>query len=134
MRKYLRHRVGGSTYFFTVCIERATARPLLVAQVGELRQAVQDCRRAHPFRIDAMVVLPDHLHAVWTLPEGDADFSTRWARIKRQFSLGLPHDELVSPSRLRKRERGIWQRASTNIASVIPTICGRTWTTSIGTQ
>ena len=110
MRRYLRYRACGSTYFFTVCIERATALPLLVARVEALRQAIRDCRRARPFALDAIVVLPDHLHAIWTLPEGDADFSTRWARIKGQFSRGLPRDELVSPSRCLKRERGVWQR------------------------
>ena len=55
-------------------------------------------------------MLPDHLHAVWTLPAGDADFAVRWQLIKASFSRGLLREEPVSASRSRKRERGIWQR------------------------
>ncbi|WLE96450.1 MAG: hypothetical protein QTN59_17420 [Candidatus Electrothrix communis] len=55
--------------------------------------AVRKVLTDHPFRIDAMVVLPDYLHAVWILPEGDADFSTRWALIKAGFSRCIPTDE-----------------------------------------
>jgi putative transposase len=57
-----------------------------------------------------MVVLPDHLHTVWTMPEGDADFATRWRLIKTGFSRRLPHGERISDSRAAKGERGIWQR------------------------
>ena len=64
----------------------------------------------HPFTIDAWVVLPDHLHAVWTLPEGDADFSLRWTLIKRGFSALLPDGERRCESRAAKGERGVWQR------------------------
>jgi putative transposase len=64
----------------------------------------------HPFEIAATVVLPDHLHAIWTLPEGDADFALRWRLIKSAFSRELPDDERISASRARKAERGIWQR------------------------
>ena len=56
------------------------------------------------------MVLPDHLHAIWTLPEGDADFSTRWRLIKSNFSRDLPRSERISTSRAAKSERGIWQR------------------------
>ena len=56
------------------------------------------------------MVLPDHLHAIWTLPEGDADFATRWQLIKAAFSRALPAGEQISESRARKAERGIWQR------------------------
>ena len=58
----------------------------------------------------AMVVMPDHLHAVWTLPEGDADFPLRWSLIKTAFSRKIPREETISESRKSKRERGIWQR------------------------
>jgi putative transposase len=64
----------------------------------------------HPFQIEAMVVLPEHLHAIWELPEGDADFATRWALIKAGFSRSLPCLERLSPSRTAKGGRGIWQR------------------------
>lgn len=67
-------------------------------------------KRAHPFIIDAMVVLPDHLHAIWTLPENDADYPTRWMLIKSGFSRGIPPGEYRRPSRVAKGERGIWQR------------------------
>lgn len=65
-------------------------------------------RRA--FHIDAIMVLPDHLHAIWTLPEGGADFAMRWMLIKAAFSRGLPKGERINASREGKRERGIWQR------------------------
>jgi len=64
----------------------------------------------HPFRIDAFVVLPDHLHAIWTLPLDDADFSTRWRLIKTGFARAVPSTEPRSKTRLARRERGIWQR------------------------
>jgi len=67
-------------------------------------------RRHHPFTTEAIVVLPDHLHALWTLPEGDADFAMRGRQIKPAFSRSLPTGELVSGSRGAKGERGIWQR------------------------
>ena len=60
--------------------------------------------------IDAIVILPDHLHAIWQLPENDADFATRWRLIKSTFSRALPTTEAISKSRKKKSERGIWQR------------------------
>jgi putative transposase len=63
-----------------------------------------------PFTLDAIVVLPDHLHAIWTLPTGDADYSTRWRLIKTFFSRGIEPTERLSKSRQGKDERGIWQR------------------------
>jgi putative transposase len=77
--------------------------------MNALRRA-QGAECDHPFRIDAMVVLPDHLHAIWTLPEDDVDFSTRWALIKAGFSRCIPAEERRSKSRITKGERGIWQR------------------------
>jgi len=64
----------------------------------------------HPFTVEATVILPDHLHAIWTLPEGDADFATRWRLIKSAFSRHLAAGERLSTSRSSRRERGIWQR------------------------
>ena len=83
---------------------------LLVEQVALLRHAFRYVRRRHPFDIHAVVVLPDHLHSIWTLPEGDSDFALRWRLIKSAFSRGLPVDERISASRASKGERGIWQR------------------------
>jgi putative transposase len=107
--RYRRANTAGATYFFTVNLaDRSSA--LLVDAVDVLRDAVRLVQRRHPFHIDAMVVLPDHLHALWTLPEGDAGFPQRWALIKAGFSRKLPKGERRSASRERKGERGIWQR------------------------
>jgi putative transposase len=67
-------------------------------------------RARKPFHIDAYVVMPEHLHCFWTLPEGDADFSGRWMAIKKAFSKSLPRTEPVSPVMTKRGERGIWQR------------------------
>ena len=66
-------------------------------------------RRGHPFEVDAWVVLPDHMHCIWTLPPGDSDYSTRWRVIKSRFSRQMPPAHL-RPSHIARRERGIWQR------------------------
>ncbi len=75
-----------------------------------LRASVASTRRKYPFDIDAFVVLPDHLHAIWTLPLGDADFSTRWRLIKTAFAKSLPKQECLTAVRKARNERGIWQR------------------------
>jgi len=82
----------------------------LVEHIDALQTAFRNVKQTPPFRLDALVVLPDHLHCVWTLPEGDDDFSTRWFLIKSSFSRTLPRIERRSVSRIRKGERGIWQR------------------------
>jgi putative transposase len=104
-----RNRVQGGTYFFTVNLHDRSIS-LLVDHVDLLRSAVQKTRAQLPFHIDAWVILPEHMHCVWTLPDGDADYSTRWKNIKSLFSRSLPKSELVTPSRARRGERGIWQR------------------------
>ncbi|MEJ0046753.1 MAG: hypothetical protein WDN04_12040 [Rhodospirillales bacterium] len=88
MPEYRRNRVAGGTYFFTVNLADRRS-DLLVREVARLRSAVGRTRARHPFEIDAWAVLPDHTHAVWTLPAGDADFSARWASIKRLFSASM---------------------------------------------
>ena len=75
-----------------------------------LRAAFRQARARYPFTIEAAGVLPDYLHAIWTLPDGDADFATRWRLIKSGFSRALPSGEPISASRAAKAERGIWQR------------------------
>lgn len=75
-----------------------------------MRDAFRRTRTTHPFELDAIVVLPEHLHCIWRLPDGDADFSTRWRLIKARFSEAIPNDEQICESRGRKGERGIWQR------------------------
>jgi putative transposase len=109
MTSYRRNFIAGGSFFFTVNLADRRLR-LLTDHIERLRAAFCKTRRRHPFTIDAIVVLPDHLHAIWTLPEGDADFAIRWMLIKASFSRGLLHSEPVSSSRVRKRERGIWQR------------------------
>jgi len=83
---------------------------LLVDHVGSLRDSVRWVMARRPFVIDAWVVLPDHLHAVWTLPEGDADYSSRWREIKKRFSKSLLPVETLSKMWCRKGERGVWPR------------------------
>jgi putative transposase len=109
MPNYRRAFVPGGCWFFTVnLLERR--RTLLVDRIDLLRESVAETRRKYPFEIDAFVVLPDHLHAIWTLPPGDADFSTRWRLIKTRFAKALPKLERLSDVRTERRERGIWQR------------------------
>jgi len=109
MSNYLRYRIPGGCYFFTVnLLERNNT--LLVDHIDLLRESVQVCKQKRPFHIDAWVVLPEHMHCIWTLPEGDVDFSTRWKIIKTHFSKGLPKVERRSIVRMKRGERGIWQR------------------------
>ena len=83
---------------------------MLVRHIDALSNAVRRVRRRYPFHIDAWVVLPDHLHTVWTLPPGDDDYTNRWRTIKQHFSRALDTTEHRSDVRTRRRERGIWQR------------------------
>jgi putative transposase len=110
MRRYIRTRTPGATWFFTANLAERKGNRLLVERIGALRAAFTATRRDHPFTINAIVVLPDHLHAIWTLPEGDSDYATRWALIKAAFSRAIEPGERISTSRERRRERGIWQR------------------------
>jgi putative transposase len=75
-----------------------------------LREAVARTRQHYPLTIDAFVVLPDHLHTIWTLPPDDTDFSIRWRLIKSRFAKALPKRERLSDVRKARNERGIWQR------------------------
>jgi REP-associated tyrosine transposase len=88
MVQYRRNFLPGGTFFFTVTLDdrRSSA---LVDHASLLRAAFRKTRSERPFVLDAVVVLPDHLHAIMTLPEGDADFSDRWRRIKSAFTRSL---------------------------------------------
>lgn len=110
MSDYRRVRIPGGCYFFTVNLAERGNNDLLVRHWPVLRTVIAGVRRARPFRIDACVVLPDHLHGVWTLPADDADVAVRWMLIKTGFARRLPPGEPRSPSRRCRRERGIWQR------------------------
>lgn len=109
MSRYRRMYVPGGTYFFTVNLAQRGG-DLLVREIDLLRSAYASVVKEHPVQCDAMVVLPDHIHAVWTLPQGDADFSVRWKKIKSTFSRHCGEMMNVSESKARKGERGIWQR------------------------
>ncbi len=108
---YRHDRTAGATYFFTVVTY--DRRPVLCRAdiLALLREAVAAERRRRSFAIDAMVVLPDHLHALWTLPEDDHDYSVRWQKIKESVSRAAPIGGAGTPAWRRARgERTFWQR------------------------
>ena len=82
-------------------------RTHLVDHIDALRASVAGTRSEYPFQIDAFIVLPNHLHAIWTLPPGDADFSIRWRLIKTAFARALPKQERLTAVRKARNERGI---------------------------
>ena len=109
MTNYRRNFVLGGTFFFTVnLLDRK--RTLLIDYIDELRTSFKAVATEQPFIIDAIVILPDHLHAIFTLPLSDTDYSNRWRKIKSYFSRSIAVDENISKSRQSKGERGIWQR------------------------
>jgi putative transposase len=114
MADYRRWRVEGGTYFFTAVTEQR--RRWLCDHLARacLRDAIRVIRKRRPFRIDAIVLLPDHMHTVWTLPTGDYDYSTRWKLIKRRFTRSYLKaggaEAAASVSRRSKGERSVWQR------------------------
>src|SRR5437016_3014726 len=113
MPNYRRANVAGATYFFTVATHRR--QPFLVHETARyaLREAIRIVQTLHPFQVDAWVLLPDHLHCLWTLPEDDADFSIRWARIKQNVSKRcamLVDQKLLTPTQRKNGELGFWQR------------------------
>jgi len=113
MRRYLRSQFGSVFFFTLVTHER---RPILSSDLGRssLRTAIQSVRDEHPFRILAIVLLPDHLHTVWEMTDAACDYSTRWRLIKSRFTRlwteSGGEEGLIGSSRLRKAERGVWQR------------------------
>jgi putative transposase len=108
MVRYRRNYVPGATYFFTVTLAERTSS-VLVRHANALRAAFRIARRERPFAIEAIVILPEHLHAIWTLPPEDADFSGRWKRIKANFTRRL----VAADVPVRRRPNGeyaLWQR------------------------
>lgn len=114
MSHYRRAIQPGGTFFFTVVTYRR--RPWLLRDDARaaLREAIGRTRERHPFNIDAWVLMPDHLHCVWTLPPGDADFATRWGLIKRRVSMALGDalhvPDWMNASKTKHRESTLWQR------------------------
>lgn len=114
MPNYRRNIAAGGTFFFTVVTHQRQA--FLTTELARtcLRRGIQHVRKRRPFTINAIVLLPDHLHCIWALPEGDDDYSYRWSRIKARFSQfysacgGL--ESKISSSRAKRGERGFWQR------------------------
>ncbi len=110
MSNYHRLWVPGGTYFFTVNLLERHNNDLLVRHVRLLRECVEKEKQRRPFKLLAWVILPEHMHWLWQLPENDCDFATRWRRIKTDFSLRIPKTERRTPTRVERGERGIWQR------------------------
>jgi putative transposase len=109
MSHYRRASIDGGLFFFTVTLADRSS-DLLLRHIDRLRRIYRMIQERHPFETIAICVLPDHLHALWRLPSGDANFPLRWSLIKSGFSRGLPGDEPRSRSKLGRRERGLWQR------------------------
>jgi putative transposase len=133
MLDYRRNRVPGGTYFFTVNLLDRNGG-LLVTHVDALRKAVRDVRRRSAFHIDAWVVLPDHMHCIWTLPLNDVDTSGRWRAVKKSFSKTIPPTERRSPVRQQRASAGFGNDGfgSTRFATtlIMPTI----WIMCISTR
>jgi len=114
MSQYRRSTTPGATYFFTVVTYRR--RKILTSPncVDVLRNVIKEVKQTYPFKIDAWVVLPEHMHCMWTLPPDDADYSKRWGLIKTKFSKGLKpqlhREEWMTQSKQKHRESTIWQR------------------------
>jgi putative transposase len=110
--EYRRARIKGGTYFFTLNTFRRRRLFSNPANVELLRKAFRRVMKLHPFKIDAFVLLPDHLHCIWTLPEEDDDYPTRWRLIKTLFTRKCQDRFSIIPSRSRvnKREQALWQR------------------------
>jgi putative transposase len=114
MPRYLRPQTTGGTYFFTVVT--FGRRKILTQDISRqlLSKAFAEVKTQYPFSVEALVLLPDHLHAIWTLPVGDMDYSKRWGLIKANFSKeGKPYfsgTKSANPSRIKRRETTIWQR------------------------
>jgi len=113
MPEYRRAYIAGGTYFFTVVTYRR--QQFLCDNDGRtaLRDGINKARERYPFTIDAWVLLPDHLHCIWTLPDGDADFGSRWAAIKRYVSKNCPRlklDDRLNESKRKRKESTVWQR------------------------
>jgi putative transposase len=109
MPDYRRSFVPGGCFFFTVALADRRSS-LLVDEVARLRQAYALTHATRPFTTLAICVLPDHLHALWTLPAHDSNYPQRWSLLKSSFSRGLPLAARLSQSQQHKREKGLWQR------------------------
>jgi REP element-mobilizing transposase RayT len=133
MTGYRRNFIAGGSFFFTVNLAERRLR-LLTQHIDELRAAFSETRRRHPFTIDAVCVLPDHLHAVWTLPEGDADFATRWRLINRHFRAAFQPANGFQPAAPLKANAASGSGAIGSTPSAMRTILRVILITSISTR
>lgn len=108
MVRYRRNRIPGGTCFFTLTLRNRSSR-LLVESIAGLRHAYADVVSRQPFETVAVVILPDHLHAIWRLPEDDADYSDRWRMIKAGFVRSLHRNGIAVGTNV-KGEANVWQR------------------------
>ncbi len=108
MSRYRRLRIEGGAFFFTLALADRGS-DLLVRHIERLRRAYVGVEKQRPFETIAICILPDHIHALWQLPQSDADYARRWSFIKSGFSRGLSA-ATRSTSKIVKREKGIWQR------------------------
>lgn len=109
MRQYIRDKTAGACYFFTLTLQNRQSN-LLTEKIDAIREAYRFTKQHAPFILHGMVVLPDHIHLLITLPELDDNYAARVSMFKSAFSRQIPRDEPISTSRDSKRERGIWQR------------------------
>jgi putative transposase len=134
MIEYRRAWVPGATWFVTVNLAEQRGDRLLVERIDVLRTAFRSVRARHPFYLEAVVILPDHLHRVWTLAPGDADYSTRWSLIKGHFSRAIEKGERIRKAAPSGVNEVYGSAVFGNIASVIKPTSTVTWTMSIGTR
>ena len=104
---YRRNFILGGTFFFTVTLQDRQST-YLTHYIDHLRLAFQNVRKDRPFQIDAIIILPEHLHTIWTLPEKDTDYPGRWRALKSQFTRNIKKDGVVLKSNQRG-EYNLWQ-------------------------
>jgi putative transposase len=114
MPRYLRNYQPGGTFFFTAVSHERRATWTSNRARDKLREAIEHVQRRFPFEIIAIALLPEHIHTIWKLPAGDTDYSTRWRRVKEEFTRRFLRsggsDGAINSSRRRHRERAVWQR------------------------
>jgi putative transposase len=111
--QYRRAQTEGGTYFFTIVTDARRSFLCEPENISLLRTVFNGVKSKHPFTMDAIVILPDHIHCLWTLPTGDCDYSMRWRQIKSAFSRQCEHQykgETTTRSRINKKEQPVWQR------------------------
>ncbi|ENY5352373.1 transposase [Klebsiella aerogenes] len=96
MSNYRRSYIPDGCWFFTVNLQNRHS-DLLTRRIDHLRAAIACAKRKRPFQINSWVVLPEHMHCIWTLPEGDSDYSGRWREIKKSFTRALAQNQIWQP-------------------------------------